>query len=442
MRMIVILFVCLLAALLAAACENRTLLRPLDADQAVTDDGAAVTDDISGDTDDLLSDGAVDEAMPDEAADEERPDGDTLDAMCLDNGDCSEGLFCLREAPTPCEGTGNCALQPVACGENYEPVCGCDGKSYPSECAAWAAGMNIRHGGPCGSMLPCTANKQCTETEYCAKPIGVCDADAAGTCDLRPIDCDLITAFALVCGCDDTTYLHPCHAAAAGVTVSYPEKCAGENICLYNDECGDTEFCRKAEGVCGQSSGACDARPEACPFSFDIGVPVCGCDGITYADECAAWISGMNIAFSGACEDAIPKSYLTYSYRKGDDPEVTAHIFAALSVGETVEYAVASVVEKDNTGIANILLKATYGGVAPGDEAVMVQLSLPRTANVPYAVTIDGGANYVRWLDAMGMPKADLVGTVTITLYETDNDFPNYTVTAVDFFGENLVPKP
>ena len=39
-------------------------------------------------------------------------------------------------------------------------------------------------------------------------------------------------------------------------------------------------------------------RPLACP---DIWLPVCGCDEVTYANECDAAMAGVNVDYVGDC---------------------------------------------------------------------------------------------------------------------------------------------
>lgn len=80
------------------------------------------------------------------------------------------------------------------CTEGSDPVCGCDGQTYPSACAAEASGVRAYTAGGCGSG--------------CIDPESISDTD----------DCGDETNF--VCGCNGTTYVNACYAEAAGV-ISY-----------------------------------------------------------------------------------------------------------------------------------------------------------------------------------------------------------------------------
>ncbi|HXQ24069.1 MAG TPA: Kazal-type serine protease inhibitor domain-containing protein [Candidatus Acidoferrales bacterium] len=45
-------------------------------------------------------------------------------------------------------------------------------------------------------------------------------------------------------------------------------------------------------------AGECVERPEICPEVVD---PVCGCDGVTYPNDCWRLNAGATLAHAGAC---------------------------------------------------------------------------------------------------------------------------------------------
>ena len=68
--------------------------------------------------------------------------------------------------------------------------------------------------------------------------------------------------------------------------------------------CSNTEYCdRGGLGAClkGDVAGTCKPRPVTC---LAISNPVCGCDGKSYDNTCAASAAGTDVATTGACKNS------------------------------------------------------------------------------------------------------------------------------------------
>ncbi len=72
----------------------------------------------------------------------------TPPGACLDNGECDRSRFCAHR-PGDCGGPGACTTRPPACALFYDPVCGCDGRSYGNACGAATAGVSVASQGAC-----------------------------------------------------------------------------------------------------------------------------------------------------------------------------------------------------------------------------------------------------------------------------------------------------
>ena len=271
---------------------------------------------------------------------------------CEHNADCTDLEYCAK-APGSCHQTGACASRPAACTRELRPVCGCDGVTYANLCVAAANGVSIAHEGRCRDVCGTIAGLPCPEGQFCDLQPGLCGAaDLGGHCVEVSHACPLV--YDPVCGCDGVTYSSDCERQNAkaqkahdgpctpsrqceGVcdcyrTQTFPEPCLLEcatcrnywtcddgqcvphcgslleppmcepRVCggIAGLPCGPGEFCELPKGECHTADlqGICLPQPKICP---DLYAPVCGCDGVTYSNECDRQAAGAQYAYAGAC---------------------------------------------------------------------------------------------------------------------------------------------
>jgi hypothetical protein len=111
--------------------------------------------------------------------------GCSSEYWCSVNSECADGIiyFCAK-LPGDCGWKGSCELIPLECPDIHDPVCGCNGITYSSSCAAAADGMNIAYEGTC--MIVCEPTNEKENGNLCWDGI---DNDCDGFIDRKDPGC-------------------------------------------------------------------------------------------------------------------------------------------------------------------------------------------------------------------------------------------------------------
>lgn len=156
-----------------------------------------------------------------------------------------------------------------------------------------AGGATDAGGGTDAGPGTCGPGRGCRGVNlYCATPPGMCGGTGVCTMVPGPLDCDRLLA--PVCGCDGMTYTNPCEAGRARVAVDHDGACGS---CTTNRECQPAQFCETPTAMCS-ARGMCTATPRFCPTTC---APECGCDGVSYVNDCERQQAGVGLVSDGAC---------------------------------------------------------------------------------------------------------------------------------------------
>ena len=151
---------------------------------------------------------------------------------------------------------------------------------------------------------------QCLSDADC----GMGQSCISGQCTAITDACPCESTWDPVCGVDGATYANACEIQCFDVDIAYSGQCQDPSwtTCTSNADCPSEYTC--SDGVCVLAAPLCQ-----CSSTWE---PLCGADGITYANHCELECAGVSLGHRGQCE-GNEASCMPVCYTESTDANIT-----------------------------------------------------------------------------------------------------------------------